>query len=697
MEMLIIGTGCALGYYMGKDGKRKTIAPHIQVSKHDIPSGPLIYESNRVKQVDDQIRELAKPKHQEKVKRMFPHDYSKPQTVFSRESEEYAMGAPVNFNTDSTQQQFANTISSVAAKDPNYLSYNPETAQAFAFKNVNVDNSPMFRNNLQYQSSGAYTEPTGNVSLLSGIPTNFTHTNMQPMFSSRNKQNGVENDNSQHLLERYTGVPSTDNAGTYSKKVERPGFVNQGDIYKRPDINALTNRYERAVNAVKPENNLYNTPFEPQRELPFQSDKRVLPKSIDETRISNPKLVYNGVVVQGQKGSTRGYVGSTRDFKSLFTESDVSNYIGNKSSITSKAAIATPNIHNLSGNQEYENNYMGPQTSNITEFDYHNSTNMHKNTLNNTVTRQIGVHQPEIVSMTGLTKNKPSIGGFTVKQQHKEYQTPNGQAYLPNATANRDVNEFKTTIKDITSKNTVGPINPTSTFMTESAYRYDVENMNLVPTSKQMLSKNDYIGQGHWDKGMGITQNTVENFTTSKETLLHDQSKKGSKRSEVGHHMSYDSVFAGSGNYSETLVKDYMSNGKSTNATGSQIERGNFNESVDVYEGRLEFGNHFNGGQMGDKGTDMRREEEYRVKDNTTVEGRVNPTLRHDNVDKYLDTNVYLKDNVESLDSKLVTKLPPIGEARLQPQVRIKDELIQEDRLDSSVRISNDMYPWIKK
>jgi hypothetical protein len=734
MEMLIIGTGCALGYYMGDN--RKRIQQNVRVSDHDKPSGPNIYSSNRVQEVDDSIRKLAEPKYKEKVKRAFPHDYQKPVDVFGSDYDFGTAGAPINFESTG-QAQFQKTVRDMSSRDPNFSTFNPETAQALSYNKINLDDSPMFRSNLDYQPASAYQEPNhsvsllggqdNSISLLSGQKTDFTHNNMEPFFSSRNKQPSVDNDNSQILLEKFTGVPSSEDAGSYSKKTERVGFVNQGQSFIKPNISQLQNRYSRAVNAIKPENNLFYTPIKAYVETPFNSDTRPLPNNIDETRgLNNQKSLYSGVIVQGQKGSTRGLIPSTREIpKNNFTEYKPTDYLGNRASHTSKSYTIAPHIRESTFTSEYASKYRGPSTQqNPNKTNYLNDTRAFISADNNNVRRHIETFQPNIISVTGHVNKNPEIGGFTIKEQDKEYSTPNGQAYYPNATADRNVNPFSTTLREATGKTMSGAINPSSTLMKDSAYRLDVNNMHLDTTGKELLSKNKYIGQGHYDKGMGITQNKFIDFTTSKETLIHDNSKKGSKRSLVEKTMSYDSVFdtgadstkktnrmgTNRGNtlkhskvgkvfddYHMPTKENHFSHPINTLATGSRIERDEFNESLDVYEGRVEFGNHYNGPQLGDAGITAKHNEEFQIKDDTTVQGRFNQGLAHDNKKKHLDTEVYLKSAIESNDSKLVTKIQPIGQQRLEPEVRIKDEYNTLDRLNSTPRISNDLYPWLKK
>lgn len=736
MEMLIIGTGCALGYYMGDNRKRQ--AKQAKVSAHDKPSGPNIYSSNRSKEIDDQLYIKADPKYKEHIKRKFPHDYQKSIETFP-DVEYGSVGAPINFESPG-QAQFKDTVRDISSRDPNFTTFNPETAKSLQFNQVDVDKSPMFRNNLEYQPASTYQEPSGPVSLingqkpeaislLTGQKQDITHNNMQPFFSSRNRQPTITNDNSQTLLERFTGVPSSESVGTYSRKTERVGFVNQGENYIRPNIDQLQDRYARAVNAIKPENNLYYTPVKTYVETPFDSNTRVLPKSIDELRSqSNPKSTYAGVTVQGQKGSTRGLIPTTRELpKNNFVEYDPTNYLGNRAYHTGQSSIIAPFIREYSSTSVYNNNYSGPSTEQTArnKLNYSHDTQAMINSEHNKVRRRIETFQPNIISATGKVNKNPEIGGFTVKEQFKEYSTPNGQKYFPHANSDRNVNPFNTTLKEATGKTKNAAINPSSTFMKDSAYRLDVENIDLEVTHKELLTDNKYIGQGHHDLGMGITQNKFIDFTTSKETLLHDNSNKGAKRSLVEKGMSYDSVFDTNqdaskptdrlgmnrgttlkhtqvgkvfDDYKMPIKTDHFQHPINTLATGSQVERNNFEESVDIYEGRVEFGNHYHGPQLGDAGITAKHNEEYQVKDDTTVHGRFNQGLARDSKDRYLDTDVYLKDAIEQKDSQLVTKIQPVGERRLEPETRIKDEYKDlNDRLRSAPAISNDLYPWLKK
>jgi hypothetical protein len=729
VEMFIIGSAMALGNYMnGVD--RKKVDEKVIVSGHNKPSGDLIYNSNRSIEIDAEMLERAKKKHPERVRRMFPEvPENAKNNVFPDSDFGGEIGAPVNFDT--SKQQKYNPSNIVPEKDLNYNAYNPQTSKEFAFQTLNVDNSPMFRNDLNYSPASVDNNQGGSISLLSGKPLDMTHTNMQPFFSSKNKQSNLADDgNSQVRLERFTGVPSSNNMGTYSKKTERTGYMNQGDSFIKANSNQLPDRYSRAVDAVKPNNNLYTTPIQPKLVTPFDRDERVLPPGIDETRSkSNQKSTYSGVTVQGQKGSVRGLIAESRVLpKNNFVEYNPENYVGNRSELTNGATRSNPSVREYTSTNEYKSGYTGPsvyQSARNTK-DIKSDKLKWKNSINNNVNKRLDTFKPHILAATGTTKPR-QIGGFTIKEQQNERHLPKGQKYFSKGTIDRTMNPLRGTIKDATGINTIGAINPSSTFINESNYRFDQENWkrDLQVTHKELLIENKYIGQGHDNQGMGITQNTFEHYTTTKETNLHDNSQKGQTKGITLNHMSYDSVFeTGENKTKETsrmgintgptnkqvivpipendfnapTKKDYMGIGSSYIPEG--IDRDNFENSVDTYEGRPDFGNHYNAGKSLNKtrGADIKRIEKHEIKDNTTVKGRIQVGLGRDNPDKYLDTDVYLKETVNyPTDQELVNKIQPLGDRRLQPEVVIKDEYTQNNRLDSTIRISNDLYPWLKK
>ncbi|KAJ3014891.1 UNVERIFIED_CONTAM: hypothetical protein HDU68_000090, partial [Siphonaria sp. JEL0065] len=154
-----------------------------------------------------------------------------------------------------------------------------------------------------------------NLSTLTGLPLDMSHANMQPMFGKTIRQPGHENENSQVLLERFTGVPSSENQGTYSKRreVENPppkpdvlqisAFQNT-NIYNLKDIYSRT-QIKDSHDYVSPTNGGF-------RDYPSRHETvtaTVLPPNIDATRSILRKQKTNTVaVIPGQKGSSRSVI-----------------------------------------------------------------------------------------------------------------------------------------------------------------------------------------------------------------------------------------------------------------------------------------------------------------------------------------------------------------------------------------------------
>ncbi|KAJ3058222.1 hypothetical protein HK102_010612 [Quaeritorhiza haematococci] len=165
MDVLLITTGlAAIGYayntyqYCGSDIL-------VKVSEHLKPRSELIYDSNRVNKVNEQVKTLAAKKYTQ-----FLATQPKSQTRLPP-------GIPVNAPA-----------------------YRPKDATPVE-PVVDVQNTPMFRKFKPVPSD------------LLRIEAPFTRraqpqAQPQPFFGGRVKQPGVDNRNSQALLERFTGSSS---------------------------------------------------------------------------------------------------------------------------------------------------------------------------------------------------------------------------------------------------------------------------------------------------------------------------------------------------------------------------------------------------------------------------------------------------------------------------------------------------------
>lgn len=149
----------------------------------------------------------------------------------------------------------------------------------------------------------------------------FTHNNMVPYFGGRSRQNTKEGVHAT-LMENFTGVSTAD----YKRKCEIPamfdmsrdlgnvrGTANQTDYYRdrMEDPRARNNELPFTQQRVGPGlgKGFGSAPTGGYQQLEIQDYAR--PKCVDELRVGgNPKLTFEGRMVDGQKARMRGEVGA---------------------------------------------------------------------------------------------------------------------------------------------------------------------------------------------------------------------------------------------------------------------------------------------------------------------------------------------------------------------------------------------------
>jgi hypothetical protein len=152
-------------------------------------------------------------------------------------------------------------------------------------------------------------------------PENFTHNNMKPNFKSKSAAGPLRQEHAgethQRKMELFSGSTNADRPDWQHKKEQAPLFhpaANIENIYGMP---SMTDYMESRYIPSKTRNN--EKPFQPIKVtsglgLGANGDAtftkgggdlyRVLPKTVDDLRpLSRPKITYEGVTVQGQKGN----------------------------------------------------------------------------------------------------------------------------------------------------------------------------------------------------------------------------------------------------------------------------------------------------------------------------------------------------------------------------------------------------------
>lgn len=160
-------------------------------------------------------------------------------------------------------------------------------------------------------------------SMLSGqqIPLNeFKHNNMEPFFGSSIKQNMNDSSSHQTILENFTGVGGYKSENPKVENVCFADIKNNSGSGVGSKQSSYEEEYQRMQRGKHRQNELpfeqtwvgpgLNDGYESRpSQMGFQPDDRsfVMPKSVDELRTeNNPKVSYEGRVVNGQKGSKLG-------------------------------------------------------------------------------------------------------------------------------------------------------------------------------------------------------------------------------------------------------------------------------------------------------------------------------------------------------------------------------------------------------
>ena len=722
MEMLIIGSACVLGHILNKDGKQSRAGKtNTVISPNRLPAGTVIYDSNRVADVDSYVRNLAAAKHAEKVRRMYPEDYDKPNNIFPNDLEG---GRPTELMNlaGGADYNFTKNVNKGLATNINVAAYNPSNGQPFATTALNVDSSPMFAPSSVTSLAPMSPEFAGQISLLTGLPLDMTHANMNPMFGKTVKQAGVSNENSQVLLEKYTGMPSTDDQGTYVTKREvlNP-LPSNPDNLQRANIGQVSDLYQRASWSVKPSHE-FKTPIKAFKDLPIKDSARMMPASIDDVRGVNRKQVtYSGVLIPGQKGSTRPMLPNMKPNPwTLTTETGFKDLLPGRSVYQGSSITVVPNVRNMNSTEVYEGSYLAPATSSRKVTDLQSMTDMYKNQMTNSSAKLQEPFSPGYGGAKGTARG-PNTGVYMMRDPEKGFANERqGQPYQGGAPRMRNVGSPDVTLKDILSENKVGAINPNG-LKDNNAWKK--QNVRLDVTNKAMNSNNLYRGLPGKNLGMGNRKHKIEQWTTNKETVQFTQN--GNPKGLVPAHMSYDSVFEMDTNKEmdndhvgiakapimakisdggeiipdeeKLMVSNYLPAPK---GTSQGRNRKAFIDGTELDYEKLEFGGHYNGVKVGN-GEDAKRSGQVQVKEEMIVEGRMNAPMKHDNPNDVMEMEANLRPEKETVERQTIQRVQPVADILERNPIltRTRNVEVINPRLDinTKVRLTSDPYPWIKE
>jgi hypothetical protein len=699
METIVILMSIgALGNYLSKGNKN----PRMQggtgqgVSENDEPTGEkIIYEQNRVAQVEKEMLNRATQKYGAHIKHQFPLDYQQPQSVVPNAN--FAHGgypAPIealgNASVPSVEKQFTQQRREWTQTQPNTMTpVDPQTAQPIPL--VPAEDrygGSLFREQTNFKNpptSGLIEQFTGPLSGLSGLPFDPTHANMQPHFKGSNQRH-VTDDFAQMTLERFTG--SDLGQGSYIPKGEQPASWNGPQDIVRVTSSNLDDMHERAKFAADERskfNHVTTTSSFRDKQIDF-SKLQAPTKTIDELFPRRGVAEFAGRTGPQRTAQDRPLVG-VMDKEYVPRGYEAQTPVGNRSVRGSVPVIPTPEVRDNRYTSTFENTWQGPKVSQTRGNGQEQAHDAIIKGAEGMVRRKNDVYTLPVGIATG--KGMPrSTGVFnlntTEKDVENQYITP---AFKGKGAKTREgVHAPDTTIKETLD---VSTLSGKGNRIDKTKGGYTEVNFDLPMTNKAMNAENKYMGPAFKNLGQGIRQHGIVALSTLKEMLHHEY--LGPASNVKPRDKMNGEILDGFG--AQPVLEDYVHNAnRITNE--SKKDLGEFAEgNVKDLTTKLDFG-----GRFGAPLTTGPKSQQYcgevEIGPNRSAEGRLSVGVQYSS-DQRPCTDVSLKKETDQTVQFGNARATDIGMGHPGILVKTQNTESLNPRLDPDTRITSDLYPWL--
>lgn len=514
----IIGLTTLAGYFFSRDGK----APrHIQVQKEKIeqfekPNSKNIYNSNKYEEVNSEMlqRSLKNYKDAENpaLTGVLPPLFNTYGVVGSE-------GAIVQPEIDAKEVNRVNRI--VDVTNQNTL--------------TDINKRPMFSEERTFDSTYEIQKDINReVSLLTGLPIDKTHTNMTPFFGSNVKQN-IETFTNESVLDRHTGNTSL---FQHKKEVESMFKEMPENIYGTPIFTNSVNT-DRYIPSLYRQNEkvLEDKKIAAPIAGTFENTIRPEFKDVNELRVGNKlKQTYEGRVKAGQLGSVRGVQSQFKKNRpDTFYEKNADHlfktpgeYIAPKTSENYEINFKNTNRTNYNleyfGNVSAKDVIQNKQRMATTENDKDAFFQPpKKNNFENDYLRNIS----GIKSTTDYGKN--AITSYETERASTSEKTHLLSATrLEAGTRTRYADKAKTTTKETTLDfDNTGNVKSSFNKGIKTAFDMGISDVSAKTTHKESTLLSNYKGIADKNTGLGYVVNKYDAPTTSKEIISSDSDYKG--------------------------------------------------------------------------------------------------------------------------------------------------------------------------
>lgn len=478
MDLVVMLGAPVLGYLFNRSGKVGRVMKHPTADVPPHPSGPLVYESDRTKEVENSTKLAAAGK--------------KPVNAGSQLSVVPTMAFD-------SYAPFSETDADVLGPVPT------DNADVGAGHAAPLRAPDKFRN---WDPKGVQSQSITETFLspLSDLPTTKMHANMQPSFgrfSYRNSAGG----NKDTLLERFTGASST---VSHAPRREVAAEISSmaPNAFPARGMGTIPDRYSRAAQNVRTVVD-FHSPVEAVREIPeIGSRVRILPKDIGATRTAtNQRRTLPGVVVPGKSVSLRPMQPTlAANPFDLTTESTPEH--GNSAAIKQNRVVGA---HVMSSRSAFENEYMGAPSHPKKAKAAAAAADAIAANIRATVPRQQEEWTRPVGAPGGAQRGSMKPGAVVLKDTGRERVTDviQGGPSLPISNRLRNVAAPESTQKELTSENTrSGQYNRLIGSVAEGAYR--VVDPELPMTNKAVNANHSHVGLPRGATGHGPLESVVD-------------------------------------------------------------------------------------------------------------------------------------------------------------------------------------------
>jgi len=383
----------------------------------------------------------------------------------------------------------------------------------------------------------------------------FVHNNMKPFFKKGSNPASMQHNAeiSQQKMELFSGLDRTD---WKHKQEQTPLFspiMNMKNTYGDP---VMTGFYESR----------YIPGHERRNELPFQQQKvapglgfgakggggftkgvgdlyRVLPKTVDELRpLTRPKVTYQGVVVEGQKGSRGPIIGKViKKRPEKFKEYNTGDLVANHSQVEAPKIIGEvdPNTLGRTNRGLLREVYYGPTKAVVDKTTPTHLRGQYKKSFRQTFNQAEarGMHFVEGLVGRSNGLDDTYLPDPTKRDTHKIDRQGNQQGEFQKGHSIDFTNVPDPTKREIYKIDRYG--NQQGEFQKGHSIDYkDIPN----PTKRE-IHKIDRYGnqQGEFQKGHSIDYNDIPDSTKRE---IHKIDRYGNQQGEFqkGHSIDYNDI-----------------------------------------------------------------------------------------------------------------------------------------------------------